>query len=112
MGSRAQKRHGERIRIYRKDLREHGVPEATIEILVERKRQRLASARRAGVTLPELDVIHDQTWAEHTPDDRGYQPTSIDPLQRGPARVNDNTAKAARRRLATTKFEYDRKDSR
>lgn len=48
------------------------------------------------------------TWDRLSPDDSKYRPTAVDPLRAGPARVTPDTAKAARRRKATTKFEYDR----
>jgi len=62
-----------------------------------------------AVTKPaDLDeAVIEETWARLSPNDSAYRPTSPDPLERGPARVSPRTAKAARRRKATTRYEID-----
>jgi hypothetical protein len=101
------RRHKEKRRALRRRLEAQGVPAAEIERRSEALRRRQEAARRAGVGLNQLDDIHDETWAQLRLDDSGYRPAYIDPLQRGAARVNATTARAARRRNATTKHEYD-----
>lgn len=111
MATAQARRHKERRRVLRRRLEALGLPQQKIDRLVDELRRRQEAARRAGVTLPELDEIHDRTWAERRLDDRGYRPTSPDPLLRGPGRVSEATARAARRRKATTRHEYDRQET-
>jgi molybdopterin-biosynthesis enzyme MoeA-like protein len=107
MTARRAKRHQETRRKLRRRLEADGVPEAQIERRLDRLRREQEAARRADVARDELDRIHDETWAALRLDDTGFKPTVVDPLQRGAARVTDTTARAARRRKATTRHEHE-----
>lgn len=100
-------RHKEKRRAKRRALEAAGVPAAEIDRRIDLLRRRQEAARRADVAVDELDQVHNETWAARRLDDTGYRPTHVDPLQRGPARVTNLTARAARRRRATTRYEYD-----
>lgn len=104
------KQHREARRKLRRRLEARGVPQHLIDRAVARLRARQDAARRAGVAANQLDAIHDETHARLSPDDRAFRPNAGDPLERGAARVSARTARAARRRKATTRYELDRQE--
>lgn len=99
------RQHKERRRLLRRRLETQGVPAHQIDAAVARLKAEQEAARRAGVPVGDLDAIHDETWRQ--PDDSRYKPNLGDSLERGAARVTARTAKAARRRKATTRWELD-----
>lgn len=105
--TRPAKQDKERRRELRRRLEQAGVPKATIDRRVDELRRRQEAARRLGILTSDLDAVHSQTWSDLRLDDTSYKPAVIDPLERGAARVTPSTARAARRRKATTKHEYD-----
>lgn len=102
----------EQRRKLRRRLEAQGVAPHLIHAAVERKRKEQEAARRADVPVHQLDAIHDETHAALSPDDSRYRPSPGDPLERGAGRVSKRTARAARRRTATTRYELDRQEAR
>ncbi|MDP1795200.1 MAG: hypothetical protein Q8K63_13775 [Acidimicrobiales bacterium] len=66
-----------------------------------------AVAARLAAQEAELERLADtQPW--EPPDDKSFRPRRVDPIETGPARVTPATAKAARRKNATTRYEQER----
>lgn len=115
------KTHAKRRRDLRRKLVNRGWSPAAVELAVDQMAEAQA-ARRAQtkdatgaaqrLALQEADLVPADPPMPVDVDDAPYKPTRIDPLRRGPARVNAVTAKAATRKNAMTKFEYDRLQER
>jgi hypothetical protein len=106
----------------RRELVALGLPEAEIEARIalkakQQRRARLKAARRTERAAYEAERATEaaaqraqwkqEAYARLCPPDRGYRPSSPDPLTTGPARATGLTAKAARRGKAMTRWEYD-----
>jgi hypothetical protein len=109
------KTHQKQRARFRRLLESEGVPPEAIERkvakLADRQRaQRLHAAADRELVHQGQEAREAETYARLSPSDAGYRPSSPDPLLRGPARVTSMTARAAARRRATTRYEYDRLD--
>lgn len=120
MGGRRQKNHQNARRKLRRKLEAQGVPAEQIEARVKALSAAQSVARATGrpadprsveylpATVDEAKI--EAWWEDNTPDDSRYRPQVVDPLQRGPGRVNGRTAQAARRRKATTAYELSERE--
>lgn len=116
--SSGRRRDQERRRRLRRRLEGLGYQPAQIEKRVaelDAKRARMQEARARAQRLerqeaeldPEQQRREAETYARLCPDDRGFKPSTPDPLKTGPARVTGATAKVAGRRNTITKWQYD-----
>lgn len=128
MGSEAtEQRKAQRQRA---KLRARLVARGASQAVVARELEKLREDERAAVASAG-DVNELRRWRElvarvgeqeaarivyasaaEQPSDRGYRPTSGDPLLRGAGRAQGDTARAVARRKATTKWELDEQRSR
>lgn len=100
----------------RKRLRAQGLTAAEIERRVDELVRRQRARRRDDGDYLHWYEIHRAVHrprdhhpdSPDSPDDRGYRPARLDPLQQGPARVTAITALASRRRKALTRDEWAR----
>lgn len=105
MSDPERQRQGRKHRESRRRLRRRLEAEGVDPEEIKRRCAELAAA--------QLERRQDSTWDRRlSPDDTGYRPTAVDPLERGPARATTRTAQAARRRRATTRFELHEGDRR
>lgn len=89
------------------------LPSARAECLASARGE--AAVRLARLADQEADLNaklrHPQPqWV--SPDDRGYQPSRVDPVLVGPARATAQAAACATRRRAMTKAQYERWEGR
>lgn len=93
----------------RRKLEARGVAPEDITRQVEELRARQEAARTAAGPTGQafLDRQQDETYARLSPDDSKHRPRTPDRLRSGAGRVSAITAKAAARRKALTRYEYD-----
>jgi hypothetical protein len=89
-------------------LRAQGVSEERIEqIIAQRRADDYDRGHARSQALSREQILantDDSLW----PDDSGYKPAKVDPLLRGPARVQGMTAKVVKRRSSITAFQHER----